>query len=98
MLLTDSKNPLSSILLHSKRSDARVRAFFSGFRSTGEDQADGRRGFLGSLLGRRDDRGVRKGRQGRVSETIAELHLFTDGKLFVVVKPHQMRPYSVTNL
>ena len=97
MLLTDSKNPLSSILLRSKRSDARVRAFFSGFRSTGEDQADGRRGFLGSLLGRRDDRGGAK-RQGRVSETIAELHLFTDGKLFVVVKPHQMRPYSVTNL
>jgi hypothetical protein len=29
MLLTDSKNPLSSILLRSKLSDARVRAFFS---------------------------------------------------------------------
>jgi len=27
MLLTDSKNPLSSILLRSKLSDARVRAF-----------------------------------------------------------------------
>lgn len=41
---------------------------------------------------------VRKGRQGRVSETIAELHLFTGGKLFVVVKPHQMRPYRLTKI
>jgi hypothetical protein len=47
MLLTESQNPLSSILLRSKLSDARIRAFFS---------------------------------QG--------LHLFTGGKLFVVVKPH----------
>jgi hypothetical protein len=98
MLLTDSKNPLSSILLRSKLSDARVRAFFSGFRSTGEDPADCRRSFLGSLLGRREDRGGAKRQAGTVSQTIAELHLFTGGKLFVVVKPHQMRPYSVTKL